>query len=311
MSLAESEPVSSGDVQVLPTRSLHEHELVIQRHLNSFIEVANALLAIKANRLYREADHDTFEDYCQKRWQMSARRANQLIVGATIADCLARDLTEMGTMVPIPEVERQARPLSQVPANARVEVWRAAVRSAGGLSPTAAQVQAAVDAHLGIDRDAGSEPMPSASPEAQVGDLDAATEGPADVQDPAPASDRGAGAPSASTPSVTPEAPAPELAQHENDGEPAAPSGSPSRAGDLLDTDAELGLLAWRESFTKACKAVTRLKLYGPADVAAKAEAEWLDDLAGIVRNLNGWWAEIEELRQANRGLRVVNGGAR
>lgn len=67
------------------------------------------LLTIRDNRLYR-ATHNTFEDYCEQRWGLSGRRANQLIGAYEVTE-------ELGTMVPkTPEIqapnERQARELA-------------------------------------------------------------------------------------------------------------------------------------------------------------------------------------------------------
>jgi hypothetical protein len=147
---------TTGEIVDRPTFA--DHEKVIADGLAAFVDVGNALLAIKMDRLYVEAGYTTFELYCQERWQMSARHGNRLIVGATIFRGLAEALPEEPGPIgptPLPTVESQARPLVPVPADERPDVWRAAVTMAGGEPPTAAQVQAAVDDHLGIDREAG------------------------------------------------------------------------------------------------------------------------------------------------------------
>lgn len=82
-------------------RRLAEAEAAIERGLSTFWEVGEALMRIRDERLYR-ADFSTFEDYCQSRWNMTRRRANQLVEAA-----------QMGTVVPI-ENERQARALAPV-----------------------------------------------------------------------------------------------------------------------------------------------------------------------------------------------------
>lgn len=98
-------------------RRLAEAEATIERGLATFWEVGSALMQIRDERLYR-SEFGTFEDYCQQRWNMSRRRANQLV-----------DAAQMGTMVPI-ENERQARaltPLKEDPAEVR-EVYAEAER---------------------------------------------------------------------------------------------------------------------------------------------------------------------------------------
>lgn len=60
---------------------LHQYETVIEHGLTTFVEVGEALAAIRDARLYR-AEYATFEDYCQERWSMGRRRADQLIGAA-------------------------------------------------------------------------------------------------------------------------------------------------------------------------------------------------------------------------------------
>lgn len=113
-------------------RRLADAESKIERGLSTFWEVGNALMQIRDERLYR-ADFPTFEDYCQQRWSMTRRRANQLVEAA-----------QMGTMVPI-ENERQARALAPVkedPAEVR-EIYAEAKRrgdtSGAGLASVVAE----------------------------------------------------------------------------------------------------------------------------------------------------------------------------
>ena len=77
---------------------LEQHEAVIERGLKTFVDVGNALMAIRDGRLYRE-QHATFEDYCHGRWGMNRGHANRLIrasgmmgsldpMGSTFSPCL-------------------------------------------------------------------------------------------------------------------------------------------------------------------------------------------------------------------------------
>lgn len=116
---------------------LSECELIIDRNLAAFTEVGNALLKIRDERLYR-ATHKTFDDYCRDRWSMASRHANRLIDGAFV-------VCNLGPMGPTPTAERQVRPLTKLEPEKQTEAWAKAVESAGGKTPTAKQVEAAVD----------------------------------------------------------------------------------------------------------------------------------------------------------------------
>jgi hypothetical protein len=55
-------------------RALTEHEAVIGRGLETFMDVANALLAIEDNRLYR-CHYETADAYCRDRWDLGRQWA--------------------------------------------------------------------------------------------------------------------------------------------------------------------------------------------------------------------------------------------
>jgi hypothetical protein len=116
-------------------------ETVIQTGLQTFFEVGNALMEIRDRRLYRES-HMTFEDYCNERWQFSARQANRLIGAAQVVETLR-------PIGPLPENEAQARPLTQLAPERRVEAWQRAVATAPEGKVTAAHVQQVVNEALG------------------------------------------------------------------------------------------------------------------------------------------------------------------
>src|SRR5437879_1101884 len=84
--------------------ALAESEKVIQQGLCNFIEVGTALLTIREGRLYR-GNHTTFEEYCQKRWQIGRRHACRI----TDAAGVAKNLCPIGH---IPRSESQIRPLT-------------------------------------------------------------------------------------------------------------------------------------------------------------------------------------------------------
>lgn len=62
-------------------------ELTIETTQGAFVACGMALDKIREDRLYRMT-HDTFEDYCQKRWGWSRQRGYQLIEAAKIVNNL-------------------------------------------------------------------------------------------------------------------------------------------------------------------------------------------------------------------------------
>jgi hypothetical protein len=111
-----------------------ELECVINRGLQTFIEVGDALMEIRDQKLYRFG-HDTFEAYCMDKWGWTRRRANQLIGAAAVA----HNLEKMGTTVPKPTSERQMRPLVGLKEEQQRESWAEA--TTGDSNPTAQRVE--------------------------------------------------------------------------------------------------------------------------------------------------------------------------
>lgn len=120
---------------------LAELETVVNRHFKNFIEVGEALLAIRDERLYR-ATHKTFAEYCRGRWKMTDRHANRLIGGTEVAKSFGpMGLKHEGEPVEIRE--RHVRPLVGLPPTVRKKVMEAAIEASGG-KLTEASVQAEV-----------------------------------------------------------------------------------------------------------------------------------------------------------------------
>ena len=59
-------------------------------------------------KLYR-ASHGTFEEYCRERWGFARNYANKMIAASSV-------VSHLGTNVPKPATESQARPLAKLPA---------------------------------------------------------------------------------------------------------------------------------------------------------------------------------------------------
>lgn len=118
--------------------TLADLELVIERGMSSFVEVGDALMTIRDDKLYRQ-HHDTFEAYCRDRWGFADSRARQLIGAVETVTAV----TVGGG--PVPTSERQARALAPVkndPDDA-AEAMRRASDNTGG-KPTADAIAEAV-----------------------------------------------------------------------------------------------------------------------------------------------------------------------
>lgn len=107
----------------LPERNrLTECETIIEKGLQTFVEVGIALAEIRESRLYR-LTHGTFEEYCGERWQIGRRQADRLIAGAETAEILR----PFGL---VPQSESVARPLTKLEPEQQPTVWREAVATA-------------------------------------------------------------------------------------------------------------------------------------------------------------------------------------
>jgi len=102
-----SDQTSISAPPVATEQSLAELEAVIERGLQSFIEVGTALWKIREQRLYREQGHATFEEYCDKRWKIRRAHAYRLIDAAGVA----ANLSPIGDK---PKTEAQARELTRL-----------------------------------------------------------------------------------------------------------------------------------------------------------------------------------------------------
>lgn len=67
--------------------TLEECEAVIERGLGTFVEVGEALMEIRDQRLYRST-HSDFDTYCRERWGFSRRRAGDFIEAADVASAV-------------------------------------------------------------------------------------------------------------------------------------------------------------------------------------------------------------------------------
>lgn len=106
------------DLTIVELGRLQDLETIIEKGLQTFVDVGGALLEVRDSRLYK-ATHGTFEEYCRKRWGMSKTHANRMIEAVRVAD----NLTPTGV---IPATERVARPLVSLSPEEQREAWQLA-----------------------------------------------------------------------------------------------------------------------------------------------------------------------------------------
>jgi hypothetical protein len=131
---------------------LTSYEKIIQRGLDTFVAVGTALLRIREQKLYRAYDM-TFEEYCQRRWQLKQARAYHMIEAAKVVANLTEQEDKVQTSTngitlsppTLPTSERQARPLAKLQPGQQREAWKEAVDSAPPGKVTAKIVEAAVE----------------------------------------------------------------------------------------------------------------------------------------------------------------------
>lgn len=143
-----SEPVASLDD--LEQARLETCERRIERGLQTFVDVGEALLTIRDDRLYR-ATHGTFEAYCEERWGITVRHGQRLMEAVQVVRLLEPTDADATHGSPLPTSERQARelaPLKDDPKAMR-KAWNTAVEHTEG-KPTAEDVRREVE-HVSQD----------------------------------------------------------------------------------------------------------------------------------------------------------------
>ncbi len=125
------DPATEAALRATVDRSrLAELETVIERGQQTFVEVGNALMKIRDQRLYRET-YATFETYCRERWGWSRISAYRHIEAAEVVQMLPMGNT--------PVTERVARELIPLSMDERAEV----AERIDFTTATAAEVKAA------------------------------------------------------------------------------------------------------------------------------------------------------------------------
>ena len=121
---------------------LAELEGVVSKGMTSFVEVGNALMAIRDefSHHFKYLGYADFEDYCRSKWELSYAMVYRQIKGAEIV----KNLDNCQETTALPTTEAQARPLTKLKtADEQREAWTLANEASNG-KPTAKHVEAAV-----------------------------------------------------------------------------------------------------------------------------------------------------------------------
>ena len=140
------EPVPEPEGQTAMTdkeRELRDRaEAVVIRGLKAAEQVreaGKALHTLKAKDLWRDT-HDSWQAYVQERFQITPRRALQLVEFSTFSEAVSEQIS---TTVPLTLTERALRPLADVPPEQVGDAIAEAVAESGGGEPTPAAIRKA------------------------------------------------------------------------------------------------------------------------------------------------------------------------
>ena len=123
----------------LATADLAHCVAIIKQNFEAYYLVGQALERIRDGELYKQT-HDTFEAFCQQHWDVGRNYANKQIAASRVC-------ARLGTIVPKPATETQARELNRLEEQYQSGVWQGVVDECKkeGMAITAARVKAAVD----------------------------------------------------------------------------------------------------------------------------------------------------------------------
>lgn len=159
-SMAQTRELSPAELEMLS-----ECENTIRENLHAAIAFAEAMGAIRDHRLYR-GQFATFEDYCQEKWELTARSVRRLISQAQVWRNLAG---YTGSTWTVPASPSLVRPLIGLPPELQREAWREVVDTAPQGRPTVKHAEKIVGefrARNGLPGAAmPTAPPPAAAPE--------------------------------------------------------------------------------------------------------------------------------------------------
>jgi hypothetical protein len=138
----EKTPLTPEEQQLLD-----QSEKTIKLGLGQFIDVGNALISINDHKLYR-IGFETFDDYCQQRWNLSDNYAYRLINAARCVAVLKEKLKPEGVTI-FPTNESQVRPLLELDEEKQPEAWLQVLKDTGSAQITTSRVQDTVNKLVG------------------------------------------------------------------------------------------------------------------------------------------------------------------
>lgn len=118
--MTEAVHVVTSALSEIERARLVKAEQIISRGLTSFVEVGAELAAVRDQRLYR-AEFGTFEEYAERKWNLSRPRAYELINGSVLTSAMSAIAD-----TPVPKNEGQARVLSGLAPEQAADVMRKA-----------------------------------------------------------------------------------------------------------------------------------------------------------------------------------------
>jgi hypothetical protein len=124
---------------------LTELERQIDVVRKSWETLARALTEINQSRLYRDK-YETFEDYCEEKWDIGRARAYQLMEALGVKDGLSTNGRH-----PVPTSERQIRSLMGLEPEKQLQVWIEATKD--NPNPSAQRIADLAEAYRLLSRD--------------------------------------------------------------------------------------------------------------------------------------------------------------
>ena len=120
---------------------LKKHETTIKSGLQTFHNVGMAFAEIRDRGLYRE--HGTFDNYCQKVWNVSRSKAYRYMAAAECVENLVCSHVATNEPIAIPTTEKHARKLAKLKKDEQVEVAKKVAKKT--TKPTAKDFDEEVD----------------------------------------------------------------------------------------------------------------------------------------------------------------------
>ena len=127
----------STELTSIELAQLERAEARIEKGMQTFVDVGEALAEIRNNKLYLE-DYKSFEVYCEARWGFTKSFANYQIKAADVVDRIDNNCCQA------PATESQARPLTKLKPDEQVEAWQEVLDTAPDGKVTAKHVEKVV-----------------------------------------------------------------------------------------------------------------------------------------------------------------------